>query len=63
MPLDRPVTPLTISVQTISLASLTETIRGNISLGFTITIKVGGDLQNGPGNILFKEAQAKTPWE
>lgn len=41
----------------ISLAPLTEALRGNIPLGFTI--ETGGDLQNGPRNILFKAAQKK----
>jgi len=36
---DRSLTPLAVSIQIISLASLTETIRANICLGFTTQLR------------------------
>lgn len=39
MPPDRSLTPLAVSIQIISLASLTEAIRANICLGFTTQLR------------------------
>lgn len=61
--LDRPATPLPTPTQTISWAALTQATRGDISLGFTIQEGWEETSRTVQGNILFKEAQAKTPWE